>query len=305
MGTPLLLATVGEILTEKAGHINLGVEGMMMIGAVTGFLVGFATNDPLLAALAAGMSGFLSSQIFAFLTVSLKANQLVAGFVLTIFLTGLANLIGSNYGNATLSSEFTQKIGAVAVPGLSRIPLIGPALFHQSIIVYLGIFIAVSAWVYLNKTRFGLSLKVVGENPSFADDAGIPVAVYQYVHIGIGGFLSGMAGACLTLVIVPRWQETVTAGMGWIAIALVIFATWNPSRAIFGAYLFGALKGLAFKFQGTSIEIGGASLSLPSQILDLFPYIITIAVLIAITLGKRRENQPPRWLGKAYFREER
>ncbi|MDR1778875.1 MAG: ABC transporter permease [Clostridiales Family XIII bacterium] len=305
MGTPMLYATLGEILAERSGSLNLGVEGMMMTGALAGFLVGTTTNSPLLAVLCAGLVGAMGSMIFAVLTVSLKANQLVAGFVLTIFLSGLANLIGSGYGNSTLPKTFTSKISAIHIPGLSEIPLLGPAIFEQSILVYLGILTAVVLWLYMNKTRFGLSLRVVGENPSFADNAGIPVTLYKYVHIGAGGFLAGVGGSCLTLLIVPRWMESITAGMGWISIALVIFALWSPARAVFGAYFFGALRGLVFKLQSAPITISGKAFYIPAQILDLLPYLMTILVLVLITLGKRKENRPPLWLCRPYFREDR
>jgi simple sugar transport system permease protein len=305
MGTPLLYATLGEILAEKSGSLNLGIEGMMMIGAFCAFLTGFTTGSPLLAVCAAGAAGLLASMIFAVLTVSLKANQIVAGFVLTIFLTGLANLLGSSYGNSVLPTEFTAKLRAIAIPGLSELPVVGPALFNQGLLVYFGIFAALVVSLYLHRTRFGLSLKAVGENPAFADNAGIPVTLYKYVHIGVGGFFSGVGGACLTLTIVPRWQESVTAGMGWIAVALVIFAVWDPLRALFAAYLFGALKGLVFKLQGVPIRLFGLSLVVPSQTLDLLPYVATVLVLVLIMLGKRRENRPPAWLGRAYVREER
>ncbi|MPN55609.1 hypothetical protein SDC9_203293 [bioreactor metagenome] len=146
---------------------------------------------------------------------------------------------------------------------------------------------------------------MVGENPSAADLAGINVTLYKYVHIIVGGILCGIGGACLTLLIVPRWQESVTAGMGWIAIALVIFSTWDPRKAIFGAYLFGALRGLVFKLQNIPLHIGGVEISIPSQILDLLPYIMTIVVLVITTFGRKKENMAPLWLGRPYFREDR
>lgn len=305
MGTPLLLAAVGEILTEKAGHLNLGVEGMMLVGAFAGFVVGDYTGNPVLAFWASGAAGVAGSLIFAFLTVSLRSNQIVTGFVLTIFLSGVANFLGNGLGNSTLSVDFTAVVRSRPVPLLSDLPFWGIVFFRQSPYVYFSLAAAVAAWIYINKTRFGLSLRMVGESPPAADASGIPVTLYKYVHILAGGFFCGLGGACLTLVIVPRWQESVTAGMGWIAIALVIFATWNPLKAIFGAYLFGALRGVSFKIQNIPISIGGRSLSIPSQILDLLPYVMTILVLILITLGKKKENQPPRWLGKPYFREDR
>jgi simple sugar transport system permease protein len=305
MGTPLLFATLGEILTEKAGHLNLGVEGMMLMGASFGFFVGYNTGSPALAVAAAGLAGSLGALIFAILTATFRTNQMVTGFTLTIFLTGIANFLGNSLGNLTLPGEFTAAMGPVSIPGLSGIPFLGVALFQQNAYVYFGLIAAVAAWFYINKTRFGLSLRMVGENPSAAEAAGIRVTLYKYMHILAGGFLCGLGGACLTLVIVPRWQESVTAGMGWIAIALVIFATWNPLKAIFGAYLFGALRCLTFKLQNVPLQIGGWQISIPSQLLDLLPYVMTIVVLVLTTMGRRREMSAPGWLGKPYFREDR
>jgi simple sugar transport system permease protein len=305
MGTPLLFATLGEILTERAGHLNLGVEGMMLMGASFGFFVGYNTGNPLLAVLVAGLAGALGALIFAVLTVTFRTNQMVTGFTLTIFLTGVANFLGNSLGNLTLSPEFIAAVGPVSIPGLSEIPFLGVMLFQQNAYIYFGLIMAVAVWVYVYKTRFGLALRMVGENPSAAETAGIRVTRCKYAHILAGGFLCGLGGACLTLVIVPRWQESVTAGMGWIAIALVIFATWNPLKAILGAYLFGALRCLTYKLQNVPINIGGLSISIPSQILDLLPYLMTIVVLVLTTMGRRRENSAPGWLGKAYFREDR
>lgn len=305
MGTPLLYATLGEIITEKAGHLNLGVEGMMIMGASFGFFIGYNTGNPLLAVVVAGLAGGLGALIFAILTVTFRANQTVTGFTLTIFCTGLANLLGNSLGNLTLSPEFIESMGPKSIPGLANIPFLGEALFQQSLYIYFGLIAAVVVWVYLNKTRYGLALRVVGENPSAADLAGINVTLYKYVHIIIGGVLCGIGGACLTLLIVPRWQESVTAGMGWIAIALVIFSTWDPRKAIFGAYLFGALRGLTYKLQNVPLQIGGVEISVPSQILDLLPYIMTIVVLVITTFSRKKENAAPSWLGRPYFREDR
>jgi simple sugar transport system permease protein len=305
MGTPMLFGSLGEILAEKAGHLNLGVEGMMMIGAVSGFLAGLVSEDPLLAMAAAVGAGAAGALIYAVLSITFRANQIVAGFVLTIFLTGAANLIGSNYGNQTLPSAFTGQFKAVPLPGLSEIPLVGIALFQQSWLVYLSILFAVLLWVYLTKTRFGLALRMVGENPAAADESGIPVTLYKYVHVLAGGGLCGIGGASITLLLLSRWQESVTAGMGWIAIALVIFSTWRPFRAALGAWFFGAMRGIPLKFQNAPIAFFGVHMQIPAQILDLLPYVMTIVVLILITLGRKRENQAPGWLGRAYFREER
>jgi simple sugar transport system permease protein len=278
---------------------------MMLMGASFGFFTAYNTGSPLLAVLAAGLAGAAGALVFAVLTVTFRTNQMVTGFTLTIFLTGIANFLGNSLGNLTLSPEFIKAVGPRAIPGLAQIPFLGVALFQQNDYVYFGLIAAVAVWFYLYMTRFGLSLRMVGENPSAAEVAGIRVTGYKYIHIILGGFLCGLGGACLTLVIVPRWQESVTAGMGWIAIALVIFATWNPFKAILGAYLFGGLRCLTFKLQNVPLEIGGFQISIPSQILDLLPYVMTIVVLVLTTMGKRRENSAPGWLGKPYFREDR
>lgn len=305
MGTPLLYATLGEILTEKAGNLNLGVEGMMLLGAAFGFLVGYTTENPTLAILAAGAAGAAGALIYAILTVTFKSNQTVTGVALTIFGIGVANFVGNSLGNLTLKPEFVAILGTKEIPLLADLPLVGIALFQQSYFVHLGLILAVLMYLYLNKTKYGLALRVVGENPAAAEVAGIRVDLYKYVHIVIGGLFCGLGGAYLTLVFMPRWQETVTAGMGWIAVALVIFSTWNPLKAILGACFFGALKGLTYKVQNLDLHLGGLNIEISSQIMDLLPYLMTIIVLILITLGNKRENQAPAWLGKPYFKEDR
>ncbi|MBQ8508001.1 MAG: ABC transporter permease [Clostridia bacterium] len=305
IGTPFLFATLGGILNEKVGHLNLGLEGMMLMGASFGFTVAYYTGSPLLAILTAGVAGMIGALIYAVVTVTLKGDQTVTGFTITIFGTGLANFFGQSLTGLILPPEFTEAVGTVAIPLLKDIPFLGTALFTQSPYVYMGIILAVLLMVYMKKTRFGLAMRMVGENPAAADASGIPVDLYKYTHIMAGGFLTGLGGAYLSLVYVSRWMENITAGMGWIAVALIIFSTWNPMKAILGAYLFGILKGLSIKFQGIEFSVLGLELSISSQIMDMLPYVMTVLVLVFTTIRHKHGSQAPAALGKPYFREER
>ncbi len=297
-GTPLLLATLGEILTEKAGNLNLGVEGMMLLGAAFSFAAGMAFGSPVLALLAGMAAGGIGALIYAFLTVTMRANQVVTGLSLTIFGTGLANFTCNSVTGLTLSTEVTGIFQRFAIPLLSKIPVIGQTFFNQSVFVYFGYIAAISMWIYLNKTTAGLKVRTVGENPGAADAAGIRVNGNKYIHIFIGGILSGIAGAYLSLHYSTTWQPGITGGMGWIAVALVIFSVWNPVRALFGAYIFGALRIIGFQLQSLKINI-------PVEIVDMLPYAFTIIVLIFVSVRKSRKNPPPGSLGTSYFREER
>lgn len=304
IGTPLLFATLGGILNEKVGHLNLGLEGLMLLGASFGFSAAYYTGNPLLAILAAGTAGLVGGLIYAVITVTLKGDQTVTGFTITIFGAGVSSLAGKSLSNLILPETFTRAMGKVEIPILKDIPFLGTALFTQSPYVHLGIVLAIVLFIYMRKTRFGLAMRMVGENPSAADASGIPVTLYKYVHILAGGFLAGLGGAYLSLVYVPRWQDNITAGMGWIAVALIIFSSWNPLKAIFGAYFFGVLKGLSIKFQGIHFELLGAQFSISTQIMDMLPYVMTILVLLFTTIRHKR-SQAPASLGKPYFREER
>lgn len=301
MGTHILFATLGAILCEKAGNLNLGVEGMMLMGACAGFYIAVHTGNPYLAVLGAGLMGSLGALIYAIITVNFRGNQTVTGLVLTIFGTGVAGMLGRNLSGIALDESVISAFAPKAIPVLSEIPIIGKMLFDQSIYVQAALIVAVLVYIYLNKTSFGLNTRFVGENPSAADASGINVTKYKYINILTGGFLCGIGGAFLSLVYVPRWQDNITAGAGWIAVALVIFSTWNPLKAIFGAYLFGMLRGVGFKLQ--NVKIG--SIGFSAQILDMLPYLATIIVLVFITKHKKKENQPPASLGNPYFREER
>jgi general nucleoside transport system permease protein len=295
-GTPLLLATLGEILCEKAGNLNLGVEGMMLMGAVMGFIIGYSTGNPMLALLASMAAGALAAFIYALLTVSLRANQVVTGLTLTIFGTGLSSLLGQKVVGQSLPENIKNFFKAVKIPVLGDIPYLGKILFSQDVFIYLSYIMTVLIGVYLYKTSFGINLKAVGENPSAADSASINVNSYKYINISIGGALAGLGGAYLSLVHVPTWQESITAGRGWIAVALVIFAAWNPYRAVIGAYLFGGLDIIGFRITSAFIS---------PYLLSMLPYLVTIIILVFISRKKSRKNSPPKALGLAYFREER
>lgn len=305
IGTTLLFGTLGGILSEKVGNMNLGIEGMMLMGAVAGFMAALKTGNPLLAVVAAGLAGALGALIYAVVTVSFRGNQVVTGLTLTIFGTGVSSFIGQSLTGIALPDTIQKGFAPYAIPFLSDIPIIGKMFFYQSIYVQMALVAAIVLYIYMNKTNAGLNMRSVGENPGAADASGINVTLYKYLHIVAGGFLCGVGGAYLSVVFVPRWQENITAGMGWIAVSLVIFSTWNPLKAIFGAYLFGALRGIGLKLQNADLSFLGIQIKVIPQLLDMIPYIATILVLIFITLNKKKENQPPKGLGTAYFREER
>jgi ABC-type uncharacterized transport system permease subunit len=297
-GTPLLFATLGEIITERAGNLNLGVEGMMLMGAVSGFYIGLVTQSPGLALLAAMAAGAAGALIYALLTVSLRANQVVTGLALTIFGGGFSGFMGQRLVGEVAPESIKLAFKPFVVPVLGQIPFVGKIFFQQDFFVYLSYLTAILVGLYLYKTRMGLNLRAVGENPAAADAASISVSLYKYVHILLGGALCGLGGAYLSLVYVPAWQENVTAGRGWIAVALVIFATWNPYKALIGAYLFGGLDIIGFRIQGIGFPVS-------QYMIDMLPYLVTILVLVVVSLKKSKENSPPKGLGIAYFREER
>lgn len=295
-GTPLLFATLGELITEKSGNLNLGVEGMMLIGAVAGFGAGYYTQNPYLALLGAVLAGSLSGLIYAFLTVTLRANQVVSGLAMTIFGTGVSSFVGTLFIGQKMPEAITIYFRPIAIPLLSQIPFLGKVLFTQDVFVYLGYVVAILLGLYLYKTRIGLNLRAVGENPSAADASGISVSAYKYANILIGGALCGLGGAYLSIVNVPQWQENITAGRGWIAIALVIFVKWNPYLALLGSYLFGGLSIIGFRMQHLSIS---------QNLLDMLPYAVTIIVLLISSIRQSKLSAPPKGLSTPYFREDR
>lgn len=297
-GTPLLFAILGEIITEKSGKLNLGVEGMMLMGAVIGFKVGLETSSPILAVLSGGIAGGLGALIFAFLTISLRANQVVTGLTLTIFGGGFASFLGKDLVGEVVPTAIKHFFEKIEIPLLSKIPVIGPILFRHDIFIYFAYLSAIGFAIYLYKTKWGLNLKAVGENAAAADASGINVNLYRYIHVLIGGFYCGLAGVYLSLVYIPAWQENVTAGRGWIAVALVIFSQWNPIKAFFAALVFGGLDIIGFRLQAFDINIS-------QYLIDMLPYIVTTGVLILVSIKKSKENKAPADLGVPYFREDR
>ena len=297
-GTPLLFAILGEIITEKSGKLNLGVEGMMLMGAVMGFKIGLDTGNPLLAVAGAGIAGGLGALIFAFLTITLRANQVVTGLTLTIFGTGFASFIGKDLVGEVAPQAIKDFFIKIEIPLLSDIPFFGQILFNQDIFIYFGYVSAIFFAIYLYKTKLGLNLKAIGENAAAADASGLNVNLYRYIHVLIGGVYCGLAGGYLSLVYIPAWQENVTAGRGWIAVALVIFSQWNPIKAFFAAIVFGGLDIIGFRLQGYYINIS-------QYLIDMLPYLVTTAVLILVSIKKTKENKSPADLGVPYFREDR
>ena len=297
-GTPLLFVVLGEILVERSGKLNLGLEGMMLMGAVIGFQVGLNTSNSGLALLCAMLSGGIGGAIFAVLTITLRANQVVTGLALTIFGAGFSSFIGKNLVGESLPEVMKVFFKVRPIPVLENIPFIGPVFFHHDVMVYAGYVAVIIGSLYLYKTRWGLYLRAVGENTAAADAAGIPITLYQYVHVILGGVLCGLGGAYLSLVDVPAWQDMITAGRGWIAVALVIFCKWNPWVVFLGAYLFGGLDIIGFRLQAFDIPIS-------QYVIDMLPYLVTIAILVISSVRKSRGSAGPAELGKPYFREEK
>ncbi len=294
-GTPILYAALGELLAERSGILNLGVEGMMLVGAVTGFVFAVRTNDPWVGILAAMLGGGALALVHAFLTVTLQANQVVSGLALTLFGTGLSGFIGKPYIGIPVENAFKP----VTLGFLSDIPVLGPVFFHHDPLVYITYILVPVLWFFIYYTRPGLHLRAVGENPAAADSLGVSVYRVRYLYVTMGGMLAGIGGAYLSLAYAPTWLENMTAGRGWIAVALVIFSIWNPLRAMLGSYIFGGIDALGFRAQAMGVMI-------PSFFLKMLPYIFTILVLIMVT-RKAMANRvgTPGALGLPYDREER
>jgi len=281
--------------TERCGVLNLGLEGMMLMGAVTGFIVAYTSGSVWLGLGAAMLVGALLALIHAFLTITLRANQVVSGLALTTFGTGLANFLGRDYVGL-----IGPRLGSAPPPVLGDIPLLGEALFRQDALVQAAYLLVPLAWFCLYRTRPGLHLRAVGESPQTADALGVNVARLRYLYTALGGMLAGLGGAHLSLAYTPGWTENMTNGRGWIAIALVIFATWNPARAMLGAFLFGGINAVQFAMQTTGLNI-------PAAFLNMLPYVATIVVLVLITWREAlsRRVGAPAALGLPYVREEK
>ena len=299
-GVPLMYGTLGEIITEKAGNLNLGVEGLMYMGAISGFAAGFYTNNPALALLAAFGAGVLGSLIYAILTVSFKANQNVTGLTLTIFGTGIANLFGSNYTTSGALGEGVMSVfKSVSIPGLSNLPYVGKLLFSYNSFVYFGVVLCIVLGIYINHTSQGRSLRAVGENPAAADAMGVNVTLYKYVHILLGGGICALGGAYVIIVTCNGlWTYNCINGLGWIAVALVIFAGWSPYRVIIGSLVFGALSVLRLYTPASVANI-------PQAIFMMLPFIATAVVLVVTSIHPSHKHQQPKSCGVNYYREDR
>lgn len=279
-GTPILFATLGEIFTEKSGVLNLGVEGAMIMGALTGFVVARLTGSPVLGFFAAGLVGSLATSVHGVVCLWFQGNQVVSGLALTILGAGLANYLGTGYiGLAAPGFK------PLPIPVLAEIPVLGPVFFQHDLLVYLSYLIPPLMWLFFAKTRFGLGLRAAGEYPAAAIAAGLNVAAYRWLGILVGGFFMGLGGAYLSLAYTHLWTTNLTAGRGWIAVALVIFAFWRPGRAVFGAYLFGGIMAMQLRLQASGTQV-------PSSILLMLPYALTVIVLVLSSWRKGTGDAP-------------
>ena len=287
--TPLLLAALGELVAERSGVLNLGVEGMMIMGAVTGFIATYETGQPIFGILAAIAAGMLTASLFAFVTLILVANQVASGLALTLLGIGFSALIGESYANKP-----GIKLAQIHIPGLSDIPFIGPIVFGQDPLVYVTVLLVIAVSWFMFRTRGGLILRAVGDNHVSAHSLGYRVVGVRFLAVLFGGACAGLAGAYLSLVSTSQWLDNMTAGRGWIALALVVFATWLPWRLAIGAVLFGAVGILQFHAQALGVRV-------PAQFLSALPYLITIVVLVLIS-GNRAlmRSNTPAMLGQSF-----
>jgi general nucleoside transport system permease protein len=303
-GTPLLYAALGELLAERSGVLNLGVEGMMLVGAVMGFwaVQRIGASGPVTLAAAVGvaaLAGAAMALIHAFLVVTLRANQIVSGLALTLFAggVGLSSYLGNDLHLADQPAR--HQFSAVDGFGLQKLPIVGPIVFDQSVLVYASWVCVIAVAVYLSRTRFGLNVRAVGEAPDAADAMGINVTAYRYAHTLLGGAFAGVGGATFSLSITPQWVDNLTAGAGWIAIALVIFAFWRPGLCLLGAYFFGAFAALPFTLQARGV-------TLAPELFQSLPYVMTVLVLVLVSSrGAKLRLGAPAALGTPYVREER
>ena len=273
--SPLLIAALGELIVERSGVVNLGVEGMMIIGAITGFGVSLATGNAWLGLFAAIAAGAAFSLLFGFLVLSAAANQYATGLSLTLLGLGLSGMLGEG-----VVGQPGVKLENLNIPVIGEIPVIGPLIFGQDPIFYLSIILVAATSWFLFKTKKGLTLRAIGDNHTSAHALGINVIAYRYCAVAFGGACAGLAGAHLTLVYTSQWIEGMTAGRGWIALALVVFATWRPGRVLVGAYLFGAVS-------IGQLHVQAIGWGVPTQLLSAMPYLATIAVLVIISTNRR------------------
>ncbi len=295
-GTPLLFATLGEILSERAGVMNLGIEGMMLVGAMSGFAVWFNTGSIFLGLLAGMLFGGLLSLLHAYITISLRADQVVSGLAVTFLGTGLSSILGAQF----VGKRVPEPISLV-LPLLDRVSL------QQILLVVFGLMLAPLIWYYLNRTRPGLNLRSVGEYPSAADSLGINVYRTRFLYVIFGGLMSGLAGGAMSLITDPGWVDGKTSGLGWIAVGLVIFANWNPMRGLWVSYFFGLLRRLPLDLQNPALPlISTASNPSVGRVMDMLPYLATIFILIVGSReAMRKRLGAPAALGTPYVRGER
>jgi len=307
-GTILLFATIGEIFTERSGVLNLGLEGMMLLGAMTGYTVSASTGNPWLGALAGMIAAGLVSQVHAFISIALQADQVVSGLSLNFLATGISLVLGEGLN----SLKNVPQMPSFSIPVLAQIPVLGRIFFsNHSILVYIGYLLIPLCWYYINRTRPGMHLRAVGEYPAAADVQGINVYRLRYFYVFVGGLLAGLAGATISLAVSPGWfAEKTTSGQGWIAVGLVIFAQWNPIRAAIGSYTFGALRRLVLDIQGPTMILGLANPFYYNPyygfFLKMLPYAFTVIFLV---IGSRESIRKrigtPAALGLPYIRGQR
>lgn len=308
-GTVLLYATLGETFSERSGVLNLGVEGMMLVGAMTAYKISAATSNPWIGLLVAMLAAGAVSQVHAFISITLQADQVVSGLALNFLATGISLVLGEGL---TSLRDVVPTLPSFTIPVLSQLPWLGKVFFqNQSVMVYIGYVFVPLAWYYINRTRPGMHLRAVGEYPAAADSLGIGVFSMRYFYVFVGGLMAGLAGATISLSISPGWFGALTtAGQGWIAVGLVIFAQWNPPRAAVGAYIFGALRRLVLDIQGPALLLGFANPFFYNPyygfFLKMLPYAFTVAVLV---IGSREANRKrigtPAALGLPYIRGQR
>jgi simple sugar transport system permease protein len=288
--TPLIYAAIGELVVEKSGVLNLGVEGMMLAGAVTGFATAVLTGSGALGVLAGLLGGALLALVFAVLTISLLANQVATGLALTLFGIGLSALLGAGFVGTPVA-----RLPRLDLPLLSDLPFVGPVLFGHDALVYIALVVVAAVAWFLTRTRAGMILRAVGENHHAAHAIGHPVLQVRYLAILFGGAMAGLGGAYLSLAYTPMWIEQMTAGRGWIALALVVFSAWRPWRLLLGAYLFGGVTIFQLHAQGAGL------FNVPAELLSMLPYLATILVLTLISAGRWRGwLNPPACLGKSF-----
>jgi ABC-type uncharacterized transport system permease subunit len=289
--TPILIAALGELVVEKSGVLNLGVEGMMLVGAITAFVVLFTTGNHYLAILVAAAAGIATSLIFGFLTLSLSANQTATGLALTIFGTGFSALAGQGYSARPVTLLGPLFPGELATHPIWRV------LFGYSALVYFSFAMVLAVWWFLKKSRAGLILRAVGENDLSAHSIGYSVVGVRYIAVMFGGAMAGIAGACFPLLLTPQWAERMTAGRGWIAVALVVFASWKPFRLLAGAYLFGLVMTMELYAKAS----GGPLSVIPAELWAAMPYLATVVVLVLISLRRDASTNAPACLGKPFL----